>query len=67
MVGVKNGIGEKIARSRHETVNKRLKQFGILKNVYRHKLNKHQVVFSAVAVIVQLEIQNGMPLFHVKY
>lgn len=49
--------------SRHETVNKRMKQFKILKNVYRNKLEKHPIVFHAVANLTQLMIENGHPLF----
>ena len=33
------------AHSRHETCNKRLKQFGILKNVFRHPLRDHRMYF----------------------
>ena len=54
-------------RARHETVNKRLKQFGILKHVFLHDLDKHQPAFEAVAVITQLSIQNGEPLYQVQY
>jgi hypothetical protein len=52
---------------RHETVNKRLKQWGCLKRVFRHNIQKHQSVFDAVAVITQLSIRNGEPLFDVEY
>lgn len=51
--------------SRHETVNKRLKQFLILKQPFRHDLKKHPMVFKAVANLVQLMIENGEPLFSV--
>lgn len=51
--------------SRHETVNKRMNQFNILKNVYRHPLEKHPSVFLAVANLTQLMIENGHPLFAV--
>lgn len=51
--------------ARHETVNKRMKQFKILKNTYRHSLQKHPLVFHAVANLTQLMIQNGYPLFSV--
>jgi len=50
-------------RARHETVNARLKSFGILNQVYRHSLIDHVDVFSAIAVLVQLSIENGEPLF----
>ena len=54
-------------RSRHETVNKRLKQFGILSGVYRHDLFNHNFVFRAVAVITQLVFESGQPVFSVEY
>lgn len=56
-----------VARSRHETANKRLKIYGILKKAFRHDLTKHSAVFRAVAVITQLNINHGFPLFDVKY
>ncbi|GKZ00549.1 hypothetical protein MPSEU_001007300 [Mayamaea pseudoterrestris] len=54
-------------RARHETVNKRFKQWGCLKQVFRHELSKQSLVFRAVAVITQLAIENGEPLFAVAY
>ena len=52
-------------RGRHETVNKRFKQFGILRRIFRHNVNKHQPAFAAVVVITQLSLENGEPLFAV--
>lgn len=49
--------------ARHETVNKRMKQFKILKYPFRNALVKHPIVFHAVANITQLAIKNGQPLF----
>lgn len=54
-------------RSRHETVNKRFKQWQILNRVFRHEVWKHQSVFGAVAVLTQLAIENNEPLFPVDY
>lgn len=54
-------------RARHETVNKRLKQFKILSNPYRHAIVDHQKVFAAIAVLTQLCFENGEPLFPVEY
>jgi len=54
-------------RSRQETVNKRIKQWEILNVLYRHDLFTHGDVFRAIAVITQLSIQNGEPLFQVEY
>jgi len=55
------------ARARHETVNRRLKQWGCLKKVYRHDLSKHRTVFTAVAVLTQLAIESGEVLYGVDY
>lgn len=55
------------ARGRHETVNKRFKQWGCLKQVFRHGVNDHYLVFASVAVCTQLCIENGEPLFAVRY
>jgi len=54
-------------RSRHETINGRFKTWGILSQVYRHDIRRHGEVFRAVAVITQLDIENGSPLFQVDY
>ncbi len=55
------------ARSRHETFNGRLKNWSILENVYRHDITVHGTVFYACAVITQLSVANGEPLFKVEY
>jgi hypothetical protein len=56
---------EVAARARHETVNKRFKQFKCLKDVFRHDISKHAAVFRAVAVLTQLSMENGDPAFQV--
>ncbi len=56
-----------ITRSCHETANKRFKIFEVLKKQFRHELEKHLMCFRAVAVITQLSIENGHPLFTVEY
>ena len=53
--------------NRHESVNKRFKQFGILKQVYHHDLSDHADVFRAIAVITEIAIENGKPLFECGY
>lgn len=58
---------KKDLRSRHETVNQRYKQFGVLRQTFRHDLSKHKSVFDAVTVLVQLSIRNGEPLYQVQY
>ena len=57
----------KSVRTRHETVNKRFKQWQILHRVFRHDVQKHQPVLFAVAVITQLAIESGEPLYSVVY
>ena len=52
-------------RARHETANKRLKQWGVLSQVFCHDLKKHSICFQAVAVLTQLLIENGEPLFQI--
>ena len=56
---------QSLVRRRQETINKRFKQFGILKQVHRHDIRDHGKSFRAVAVIAQLSVQNGEPLFSV--
>lgn len=57
-----------LVRSRHEIVNKRLKQFNCLKNVFHHDISKHGYCFDAVAVFTQLAIEfGGEPLPSVSY
>jgi len=54
-------------RSRHETFNGRIKNWGILEQVYRHDITSHGTVLYACAVITQLAIDNGEILFEVEY
>lgn len=54
-------------RSRHETLNGRLKNWGILQQVFRHDIALHGKVLQACAVITQLMLENGEPLFPVDY
>ena len=50
-------------RSRHETVNARLKSFGILSGVFRHHITKHRLCFFACVNLTQMAIKNGNALF----
>jgi len=54
-------------RAHHKTLNGRLKNWGILSQVYRHHIMTHGDVFRACAVVTQLTIQDGEPLFEVEY
>jgi hypothetical protein len=57
--------------ARHETCNERFKRLEILNAVFRVKgeslMDKHFIVFHAAAVLIQLEIENGSPLYSVDY
>lgn len=54
-------------RGRHESVNEKFKNFRVLSERFRHEVNQHHTCFRAVAVLVQLLIENGDPLFSVRY
>jgi hypothetical protein len=56
-----------VVRARHETINKRFKQWGALKQVYRHPRETHGAVFRAIANITQLTLEAGEHLFGVEY
>ena len=58
---------QSVVRHRHETINKRFKQFGVLKQIYRHDIRDHGNMFRCIAVVTNLSIQNGEPLFDVEY
>ena len=55
------------AQARHETVSGKFKIFKVLTEPFRHSLEKQSSCFRAVAVITQLKIENGNPLFQVEY
>ena len=54
-------------RSRHETVNKRFKQWGCMRQLFHHGVLEHSAAFRAVAVLTQLALEHGEPLFEVEY
>jgi hypothetical protein len=56
----------RVRRARHEMLNGRLKTWGILSQVFRHHITMHGDVFRACAVMTQLTIENGEPLFEVE-
>ena len=59
----KNKKMQSRVQSRHETANKRFKQWGCLKQIFCHDIRKHSDVFQAVAVITQIALQLGEPCF----
>ena len=54
---------KKRARMRHETCNKHFKNWGCLKQNFRHGTALHRDCMYAVTVLTQLTIRNGEPLF----
>ena len=54
-------------RSRQETVNRRFKCWGILKQIFRHDIPKHAEVMYAVTTITLISIENGEKIFQVDY
>ena len=45
--------------ARHETINRRFKEFAILGTKYRHEEEKHGEIFRCIAVLVQIDIARG--------
>lgn len=54
-------------RSRQETINKRVKDFGVLQTIYRNDPGDHPAVFRACCVVKQVSINNGEKLFQTGY
>jgi hypothetical protein len=54
-------------RVRHKTINSCLKIWGILSQVFWHNIRCHGEVFWACAILTQLTIEQGEPLFSVVY
>ena len=52
-------------RARHETVNARVKIFGIFNQVFRHPVCKHGLCFHTAINLTQISIEHGEPLFDV--
>lgn len=48
-----------VIRARHETVNRRFKQFSVLGNRFRHALSRHSAWFYAVCNITEVRVENG--------
>ena len=58
---------KKVARSRHETFNARIKNFNILASKYRGNLHFHHYVFHSVVNMLQLDIEVGNRMFQINY
>jgi 16S rRNA G966 N2-methylase RsmD len=50
-----------------ETVNNRLKNWGVLRQLFRYSIVEHWDIFRAVAVLTQLSINSGEKLFSTGY
>jgi DDE superfamily endonuclease len=53
------------ASARHETFNKRIKDFKIIAGPFRSSHEYHKIAFEAVCVLVQYDLENGYPLFSI--
>jgi hypothetical protein len=60
-----SSILQKSIMARHETINRRIKQFHVLTDTFRHDIDKHQICFYAVCNLTQLMLLNGEPLYEV--
>ena len=54
-------------RNRQETINNRMKNWGVLEHLFRDDLSTHGDVFRTTLVIEQLAIESGEPLFQTGY
>ena len=52
-------------RMRHETINKRFKEWGIFRQRYHHSELCHGSVFKALAVLIQLDIEDGCNIWNI--
>ena len=55
-----------VVRARRESVNRRFKIFKILSHKYRHPIETHGDVFRSVSNIVQILLENGMPMYDIE-
>ena len=57
----------RVRKACHEMLNGWLKNWRILSQVIHHHITMHGDVFRACAVVKQLTVKNGEPLFEVKH
>jgi len=53
------------ARARQESFNKKIKNYKVLTEKFRHGVEKHKMCFEACCVLGQYQLENGSPLFEV--
>ena len=46
-----------LCRARHETINRRWKEWKILGTKYRHSIDDHHIYFHDIAVNIQMDIE----------
>jgi len=56
-----------LARARHESINRRPKQFGCMKQEFCHTHLQHNQCFGAILVLIQIDIEMGKGPFQVEY
>jgi len=54
-------------RNRQETINKRFKDWGALRQTWRHDIVAHAEAFTAIVIVCQLSINEGEKLFECGY
>ena len=54
-----------LCRARHEAVNRRIKQFNVLRQRFRHCKSRNGICFHAVSNMTQIMIEQGAPFFPV--
>ena len=55
-----------LVRARHETVRRPFETFGVLCQMFRHPLEKYEIVLKSIANTVQLTTSNGRNSFEVE-
>ena len=53
------------ARDRHETINRRVRQWGSLKQEFRHDRHDHHYFFRAAIVMEQIKMEHGEKPFQI--
>jgi hypothetical protein len=54
-------------RNRQETINKRFKDWGAMRQLWRHEIPRHGEAFRVIAIILQLSINDGEKMFECGY
>ena len=65
-IGHDNRVAASQLRACHESINGKLKRWGILRQLFRHDRNKHHIVFKACITLTQLLIDYGERSFKVE-